>query len=758
MKPDLPERAGLLLLMLRLMGVALVFGVIWAPWCAYNHLPEPRIAEDTIDEARHVPDNALLAELGSYDLYPSLPWANDQHLVKAAEMLLQGRVELPGFQPATVTLPLSSAAMASGPTMWQLFVQSLGLPRVLLDAYKLDGRPEFLNAATEYLLAYDAYEGSGWAPGGYLWKDSWRSFVRNDHAVSARVPVLTEFWRLYRHSPNYRPEVGNAVFRMIGRASWLLADPSRFTVATNHGVMQNLAVCNINLAFPTLPGTEDYCRLARERLNQQFAFLVNDEGFVLEHSPGYQEFDLRLIAIAFRYMTLSKLEIPEPWLRKYQAAQQVYAQLRRPDGSLPLFGDTDGGEGDAGPVIAVVDNQGQAGKLTRRSWSPNDAVLLAPVAGYCLWWNGLGDWPVSNRLSQTAISWSYFQGMGHKHADEMSLAFWARGTSWWANVGYWPYDAAGRNMAESWDGSNAPHLVDESADSVRETRLRYQGHNGRLAMVDLERVGPGSYKARRQIVQVGPRIWLVIDASSGGKNGRTRATWTTSPAVRLKDSGALGAYKLTDTSSGQSLQAYFSGAQATTQQVIKGSYSPFGGWSVVSGKVQPAASVVVERPTDGLWSLASWSLAGKAETEAGFSLTDAPRIQRWAGAEDWEAMLSTTAGLVTLRRSHGQIAMSMRSGRALSLMLKPGPDVARQTADFRVSLTSASGNYGAADMSGTYRLKVTVVLLIALLLSAIALRVARRFRPAWNAPLGVVLTAGWLLLSFYFVFLRANLF
>jgi hypothetical protein len=724
----------------------------------------------------------LLAELGSYNLHQALVWADDRQLVTAAEKLLLGRVELPGFQAETFALPLNAAALASGPTMWQLFVHSLGLPRVLLDAYKVSGRSEFLDAAAEYLVAYDAYEGAGWAPAGYLWKDEWRRFVRNDHAVAARVTGLTEFWRLYRRSPKYRPDVAEAVFRMAGRAAYLLTDPSRFTVATNHGVMQNLAVCNLGLSFPTLPGAEGRCPLAFKRLDEQLAFFINDEGFVLEHSPGYQGYAVVLMGIALRYLTLSEQEIPKRWLQKYQAAQRVYAEFRRPDGSLPVFGDTDGaggvgpvifaefqrsdgslpvigdtdGEpGGAGPIVFGFDDQERAGWPVARAWSPNDAVLLAPVAGYCLWWDGLKDWPNPRRLGQTAIAWSYFQGMGHKHADEMSLAVWAGGTSWWANVGYWSYDAAGREEAESWEGANAPHLVDERTDSSRETRLRYHGRDSHLAVIDLERRGPGPYRVRRQVVHAGPRLWIVIDTSSGVQGTRTRTTWTTLPSVRLTESGAGGAYELTDGGTGQSLRAFFDGAPGTAQRTIEGSRSPFGGWSVVGGVVRSAPAVVVERPTDGSWALAAWSLADKPGFEPG--LAGAPRMQRWGGEEDWEVMLPTGAGRVTLQRRQGRVDMSAPSVRIRSLELEPGPDVSQAKANLAAALASASKKYRAAEMSVTYRVKVTVVLLVALLLNAIILRVVRRYRPAWTLPPEIILAAGWLLVSYYLVFLRAQL-
>jgi hypothetical protein len=753
------ERARLLTRLLHVIMVTFVFVVIWGPWFAHHHVPESQFAPQAILDARRAPDDALLKELGGYDLYPRLPWTDDGQLVKVAEKLVQGQIELPRFPAATLAIPFVPSTMASGPTMWQLFVHSLGLPRVLLDAYEKTGRAQFLQAAADYLVAYDAYERSAWAPSGFLWRDTWRTFVRNDHAVASRVPVLTDFWRLYRTSPSYQPEVGEAVLRMAARAAYLVTDPSRFTVATNHGVMQNLAACNVALAFPGLPGVEGHCRLALSRLDEQLAFFISDEGFILEHSPGYQNFSLRLIGIALRYSTLSNTEIPESWLWKYHAAQRVFAGLRRPDGSLPVFGDTGAGPLGPGPVTVVIDGQGRASSAALRDWIPEDELLLAPVAGYAVWWDGLRAWPDARAIAQTAMAWSHFPGMGHKHADELSLSMWARGTAWWGNVGYWPYDSEGRTLAESWEGSNAPHLVGEPAEAVRETRLRYHGADQTFAVFDVERRGPGLYQARRQVIHVRPYLWVVIDTSSGVKEGRTSTTWTTAPTVRLTENGGRGGYRLTDASSGHLLQAYFDGAPNTTRRVIAGSLSPFGGWSVVGPIVQPASAVVVEGPADGSWQLTSWNLIGNPNG-AGLperGLTEPPLMQRWEGADSWELALQTAAESITLQRRDGRIHLISAAERTRTLRLQAGPDVSRARAALRAAFAEASRKYGAADMSSTYRLKVTTVLLVGLLLNGVALRVIRQFRPQVALSAEVVLAGSWMLASFYLVMIRAQL-
>ena len=167
------------------------------------------------------------------------------------------------------------------------------MPDELLRAYEASGREEFLTAAQAVIRRTQEYEQAAWLPRGEFW---------NDHAVASRVSVLSNFWRLYRHSPNYRPEVARQAMQMVAHSQQLLAKPNQFTFATNHGVMQNLALWHATLAFPSLPHVNEYQQLAFSRMNEQMKFYVSHEGVVLEHSAGYQFFGLELLGRAFRYL------------------------------------------------------------------------------------------------------------------------------------------------------------------------------------------------------------------------------------------------------------------------------------------------------------------------------------------------------------------------------------------------------------------------------------------------------------------------
>jgi hypothetical protein len=193
------------------------------------------------------------------------------------------------------------------PPACELPLAGFYVPDVLLRAYEASGRQDFLTSAQAFISATAQYEQSAWLPRGQFW---------NEHALAARVSVLANFWRLYRHSPQYQPGIAREVMQLAAHAEGLLASPSQFTFATNHGIMQNLALWHASLAFPSLPRSQEYQWLATARIKEQMKFYVSEEGVVLEHSAGYQLFGLRLLGWGFRYLDLMHQIAPEEWIEK----------------------------------------------------------------------------------------------------------------------------------------------------------------------------------------------------------------------------------------------------------------------------------------------------------------------------------------------------------------------------------------------------------------------------------------------------------
>ncbi len=702
MRPTFPARPTTIL---SLLTPGLVLLAIWLPEFAHYYVPSFAIPDEIPAVARRVPDSSLLDELKTFKVgfLLTISFPNNQELLLTAEKLLQGDIEIRGLPHLRIHIPFSPDDMDKGSTQWQLFLAGFSIPDVLLRAYEVTGQDRFLLTARDIIVSWALYEQRSWLPKGYLW---------NDHAIAARVSVLADFWRLYRNHPAYDPHVAKVLFQFASRSAYLLSHPAHFTFATNHGVMQNLALWHLYLAFPTLPNVERYKRIALNRLREQLPFYINDEGVVLEHSAGYHRIGLELLSMALRYLTLMSVPIPHDWLDKYRQAADFYAQLRRPDGSLPLFGDTSSLADTAGPLMTRIDPHDQAETLRfQNPWVPKASHTLYPDAGYSIWWRGLDQWPNPRRLNQTVVAWSHFPGHGHKHADEMSVLLWAGGETWWSNVGYWTSGFRGRSEAESWKGSNAPHLKTEPTKSPRYTGLLSFGWSDDLAAIHLERHGPHGYIARRQVIHVQPNLWLVVDQTSGDASDRTTTQWTTSDSVKLTHGRLPGSYDLRAANSSLILTTFLLTSPGTVIQELRGSFTPFAGWLVLDGKNKPVDAIVVEQPADNSRTIAIWCL--KDESDSTLRCPDRPFLEHFANDEQWRIALSGHSASMSIWRTHRGVYVDAAGAEQSRkrVMLTRTNGISPRSLEIRTAYESAARKYPKFRDVMDYRIRVTYVLI-----------------------------------------------
>lgn len=685
------------------LSPALIIVFIWLPVIDHYHVSNSDITDETVNRARLVPNDTTLDEIKGFFQTPD---SNSKQLVTAAEKLLNGQIQFPGCPTIQISMPFDINDIDKGPKRWQLYLASFKVPDLLMRAYQVTGRDDFLMTAKDVILGWASYERKAWLPKGFLW---------NDHAISARISVLAKFWKLYRNHACYDPDVAQDMLQMVARSGQMLLKPSHFTFSTNHGIMQNLALLQICIAFPSLPTAAQFRHLALERMRDQMTFYINNEGVVLEHSAGYQKAGLEFISMAFRYLTLMNMPIPEEWQAKYAKAKTFYAQLRRPDGSLPMFGDTHGGGDSCGPLVTNIDASGRSSRLDyKKKWIPMHSNSLYSGGGYSIWWDGLDEWPDEQRLNQTVVAWSHFPGHAHKHTDEMSVLLWAGGQAWWTNVGYWHYGNEARSQAVSWAGSNAPHLVDENADSLRNTKLKFHGWSEHLAAIDLERKGPRQYVVRRQVIQLRPSLWIVIDHSLGKENDRTTTTWTTSHNVQMRPGKIPGSYILKAEENRANLTKFILGSEGTKIMQFRGSLSPFAGWADNT----PASAIVVDQPANNSWAVAIWSIRNGAIGPT-VRFKGLPSMENWKDAENWHIMIPFASGLMMISREGDRICVmgNIGGGRGpKELILSESQQISKELTEIYNGYENAQTKYPRKEYSMNRHLRATYALFLMFLL------------------------------------------
>jgi heparinase II/III-like protein len=710
---------------------AMVFVSIWFPLIAHYYVPNIVITKEMVDSARRDPSDSVLYEIEGF--FKSYRIKNSKNLITSAEMVLQGQVTIHGSISSAIGFPFDADDLDKGLPGGQLFIASFSIPDLLLSAYEVTGRDDFLIAAKDVILGFASYERNAWLPKGLLW---------NDHAIAGRISVMAKFWKLYRTFTDYQSDVARDLFQLVTRSAQLLAKPSHFTFSTNHGIMQNLALWQICLAFPTLPKIEFYKQLALERMKDQMHFYVNEEGVILEHSAGYQKAGLKFIGMAFKYLTLLDISIPEDLKEKYQKAEYFYTQLLRPNGSLPMFGDTGSGGRAPGKLGRNEDgNDKDEGQERNRSWLSKRPHSLYPVAGYSIWWNGLHEWPKEDKLSQTVVAWSYFPGFAHKHADEMSVLLWAKGHNWWTNVGYWPYGTKGRAEAVSWAGSNAPHLTNESNHSIRQTRLISYGWSDGLATIDLERKGTDEYIARRQIIQIKPNLWIVIDHTFGKEDQQTTTTWTTSHNINLRKSELSGSYILKTEGSNAKFTKFILTSEGAKIRQFKGSLSPFAGWE----SHRPAHAIVVEQPANDSWAAVIWLLQKQGEESQKFNGT--PFMKYWKNPENWRIGFPLAFGLMNIWRENDRVFVkedAKGNNIRKELQLSKPPQISEKIKDIQLAYKNVARKYSTKRYSMNRHLKATYLIVFVFLMQEVFFLVYKKTGRKYFATLKGISCVGWI--------------
>ena len=688
------------------MLACLVLALIWIPEFAHWYVkPElPTLAE--VDSSRKLPQQDVLDEvaampLGAVSIAPT-------HVVSAAEKIMQGTLSLPGFVPMPLALPFSQEDLVRGVPTFQLAVASLVTADVLLDAYRLTGREEFFLQARETIVSFARHEASQWLDQGLMW---------NDHAIAARIPVLVKFWVRYRVHPSFDSAVGQTVLNLVSRSARLLVKPSFYAWRTGHGIVSNVALLQAAVAFPALPEATAIRQIAIDRFSRHLKYWINHEGVTLLHSAGYHS--QGMFGMVLRLCTLNGISIPPGWWARYAKALEFDFQLRRPDDTLPMFGDTMSTPRALGLVTERNKSDDTAGPLGARTPElPPHKFASYPVAGHAIWWDGLSPSELAQTTAaQTVMTWSYHPGLGHKMADELSMVLWAGGRTWLTNTGYWPYGIAGRDQAESWGASNAPHLFGESKHSSRQSRLLSLGRGDGMSFIDLERAGPSGYTVRRQVIRLPDHhSWVVLDHSRDSAVQTTTTHWTLYPDLSATHVAGGGQYKAVDPDSRWGMQLSFAGSPGHKVTLALGRKSPFAGWVVMDRTPTPAPAIVVTQPSQNSWSLATFTL-GK-QVEEGDPLS-ASRMAHWTDVEHWVAKVPTPSGEVTLTREGNRVLLrqpaSMGGDVTTIVGLEPQPSPVQELQAVQEGVRWASENYRKFRELIFYRMEITHWLLAMLI-------------------------------------------
>lgn len=713
---------------------AAAFAMVWYPEFRANWASPLLVSADMVARGRQVPAAEVLESISSQSLGMSLSnsgalGGRGPAVVSMANTLLAGEVTFPRQPTMPIKVPFDASNLVAGPPTHQLYVASLATADVLLSAFHQTGNAVYFKAAQAEIVAFAHVDRWRLLPVGLLW---------NDHALAASVAVLVDYWNLVRGRADLDASVARDVLSLVARTGTRLARSENFTFRTNHGMMQSIALLQIAEAFPYLDDAERFRAIACGRIKEQLEYYVSPEGPVLEHSAGYHMLGFRLLQILDEHLARGSCPMPPGFAEKMERARLFAAELRRPDGSLPTYGNTDRGDRVSSDMVGIA--------------SPPTESGVYPASGFAIRWHGLPSWPDASKLAQTAVTWSNFPSRAHKLADDMSVVVWAAGEEWLSNTGYWPYGWKGERAAVGWRGSNAPHWAGEAADSPRKTVLRGEADSDRAWVVDLERTGlGGSGGLRRQVLAIDGHLWVIADwATEPFGASRIETLWTSTPGKRVSRL-ADGDFLVRSAASGRAARLVVLGASGDKTNLVQGSASPFGGWTVHDGVPIPTAAVETGRVPRTSPPMVTVLAIGNSDS---LETAGAPTLGEASSAGDWSVTLPASFGATRVEWDGKAVLVAFPDGARRRLPLVPAPEDAERQRESIVAAyeLTASRHERFPDLL-KYRYRVTWIFIALLLGQEALVRLVQGRAPRFATALQIAASGAWLALGFATAFI-----
>lgn len=619
---------------------------LFVPVVIHYHTPNIRISDSELQEwfEYALQNEALIKELNTHRAMGVHGQFTGAESVAMADELLGIRTDLPLASLPQTAVPAVQTPALRAALKNQLYRAGLVVCDIFLEAYEAGGDERYFDAALRYALEFSDYSASMWLP---------RGLDLNDHAIALRVLVISRLLeKLAGRGDVSDPEDARDLLIALDAAVRLLAKRRQFTYRSNHGLMQSMGVMHAAIVAPFLPGVKENLQWIFERTDQQLKYFVTPDGVITEHSAGYQEFGLSLLAETFRYLTVLGRPIKEDWRRRYQSALEFYDHLVRPDETLPRHGDTHGKA--EGIALAKISEDGLRVALIEGAASaPVESVWLSEEFGY--WSERQADWHL-------LASWANFVAGAHKHADELSLIFWMDGEEWWTAGGYWSYGREIRRQGINWNGSNAPHLRDEPRRSVRASSLQAWYEAADLSLLHLRRDNDAGYFVDRTILRIANEIWVVIDAGGGEPEQLTDTVWLTSPTVvaaPTRDNPQLYDFRSNRSNSALGVQVLL--GPGAMQKRLHASRSPFGGWVAEQGIEQPSNALLLTAPAQSWTGMAWQSRSGTTSAPPG-----AIGSIQWESVESWAIRVRNQDSVKTISRRGSKL--TLRNGTDTQLM------------------------------------------------------------------------------------------
>jgi hypothetical protein len=416
------------------------------------------------------------------------------------------------------------------------------LPRLAKAAFVADDE----HAANEALQQIE-----NWIEQNPKWRGvNWQS------SLEIAVRSISWLWTIFLLLPS--EALDENTLRRICRSLFAQLDhvyryPSVYTSPNTHLIGEATALFIAGVLFPEIPRSVQWREFGQQTLIQSMEAQVMRDGVYGELSSYYHCYAADFYLLALILARRNDISFPESFSTRLSLMFDFVMHITRPDGTIPLIGDDDGGRAlkiasedyssycDGLSTAAVLFGRSelkyQAASFREESlWllGPEshavfDALHSSPAAssrafadsGYFVQRSG---WNADDTHVVFDCGGFGISSGGHGHADALSLTLFSGGREILIDPGTAAYNCAPewRRFFRSATAHNTM-IVDGAGESQPGETFRWKNKAparlvNQVALPELDYVDgivEGNFTHRRRLIYVRPNYWIVLDGASG---------------------------------------------------------------------------------------------------------------------------------------------------------------------------------------------------------------------------------------------------
>ncbi|MGJ9383979.1 heparinase II/III family protein [Salipaludibacillus sp. CF4.18] len=312
---------------------------------------------------------------------------------------------------------------------WQLYFHSLRMLDYLLNAYEVNGETKYLDKAIE--LAIDWIDNNTQDDPSTRW--AWA-----DHAVSSRILTISYLLDVIQKSNYDDYDKVSKIYQSLHEHAVWQFNNENYRYPHNHGIMQDRSLIQASWMFKGFTESDEWYDLSISRLGKQLESSISSEGVHLEHSPYYHIHTFKLFSEIEELLNERGGTLGGELEEKLTKMKQYLAYVYKPDGTLPLVGDTvlttvDSISSFNGEYIDFIESKGLEGT------PPGKSSVVFEEAGVGILRDKWGYGSNFDKSTYLFLQAGYHSNT-HKHADDLAFVLFGGGHDIFVGPGKYTYN------------------------------------------------------------------------------------------------------------------------------------------------------------------------------------------------------------------------------------------------------------------------------------------------------------------------------